>query len=81
PADAGAGMAAGMGRTAPRRPRAATAGPAPEASDEDPALATHAARLRALPRGSLALRHDALADLRTRIAELRARLARPPGGF
>ena len=66
---------------APELPFAAPAPapPRPE-SPADEATATLAARLRALPMGSLAARHDDLAEIAGRIARLRARLAAPPTG-
>ncbi len=50
---------------------------APEAGPDD-TTATFAARLRALPRGSLSARRDALRIIAQRIADLHQRLAGPP---
>ncbi len=65
---------------APPPPPLAPDALAPDALADLPG-ATLAARLRALPRGSLSLRAAALHGLRGRMADLRARLALPPGGL
>lgn len=65
---------------APPVAEAPTAVPPPrvESPGEDTPTATLAARLRALPRGSLAGKQEALAAISARMADLRARLAAPP---
>lgn len=65
--------------SAPESPPESAAGVAPPAPAEEP-LSTLAARLRALPRGSLAARRLDLAALRARIGALRARLSAPHAG-
>jgi hypothetical protein len=46
----------------------------------DAPRATAAARLRALPQGSLARRAEAVQALQLRLRDLRARIAPPPPG-